>query len=155
MTVDANLRRTLSCILVAAALLGACAPIVRSRGHVLDEEALAGIEVGAASQDDVFLALGSPSSINAFGDTTWYYVSGRTERTAFFADELKEQQVVAIAFDDSGTVAGVERYGIDDRWDLALVERETPTYGKKLGVLQQLLGNIGRFSKDAEGTGRP
>lgn len=149
---NGTIRRPLSCLVVAAALLGACAPIVRSKGHVLDEDAIGSIEVGAATQDDVYVALGSPSSVNAFGDTTWYYVSARTERTAFFQDELKDQQVVAIVFDDAGTVAAIDRYGLEDGWKLALVERETPTYGKSLGVLQQLIGNVGRFTTD-EGTG--
>ncbi|MBM3585983.1 MAG: outer membrane protein assembly factor BamE [Alphaproteobacteria bacterium] len=139
-------RRIAAWALVAATLAGGCAPIVRNRGHVLDEDALQAIEVGIATQDDVFEALGSPSSVNTFGEPTWYYVSARTERTAFFEDELIEQSVVAVVFDESGTVASVDRYGVDDRWDLALVEAETPTHGKQLGVLQQLLGNIGRFS---------
>jgi outer membrane protein assembly factor BamE (lipoprotein component of BamABCDE complex) len=132
--------------LVAATLAGACAPIVRNRGHVLDEEALKSIEIGTATQDDVFAVLGSPSSVNTFGEPTWYYVSARTERTAFFQDELVEQSVVAVVFDETGTVASVDRYGMEDRWNLALVEAETPTHGKQLGVLQQLLGNIGRFT---------
>ena len=39
-------------VLVAATLAGACAPIVRNRGHVLDEEALKSIEIGTATQED-------------------------------------------------------------------------------------------------------
>lgn len=143
------LRIPLALALVAAVLAGACTPIVQTRGHIIDESALAELEVGTATQDDVAVALGSPSSINTFGPITWYYVSARTERTAFFEDELKEQRVVAIAFDDTGTLSEILEYGIDDRWDLALVRRETPTYGRELGLLQQLIGNVGRFTKDA------
>jgi len=135
--------------LVAAALAGACTPIVRTRGHVMDETALAELEVGTATQDDVAAALGSPSSVNAFGPATWYYVSARTERTAFFEDELTAQRVVAFAFDDTGTLSAIQEYGMDDSWDLTLVRRETPTFGRELGILQQLIGNVGRFSKEA------
>jgi outer membrane protein assembly factor BamE (lipoprotein component of BamABCDE complex) len=143
------LNRSLALALVAVALAGACAPIVRTRGHVIDETALAELKVGAATQDDVAEALGSPSSVNAFGPAIWYYVSAKTERMAFFEDEITEQRVVAIAFDDTGTISGIQEYGMDDRWDLALVRRETPTYGRELGLLQHLIGNVGRFTKDA------
>ncbi|MGH6719572.1 MAG: outer membrane protein assembly factor BamE, partial [Alphaproteobacteria bacterium] len=141
------LHHTLACALVAAAVLGACTPQARTRGHVTDEAAVAELEVGSSTQDDVAIALGSPSSTNAFGPATWYYITAHTERTAFFEDELIDQQVVAIGFDDAGIVSAIDRYGTDDRWDLALVGRETPTYGRELGILQQLIGNIGRFTK--------
>ena len=142
-----SFHHSLTGMLVAVAVV-ACAPQTRTRGHVIDEAAIDGIEVGSSSQDDVAGALGSPSSINEFGDITWYYISARTERTAFFEDELLDQQVVAIAFDDSGTVSAIERYDTEDRWNLQLVQRETPTHGRKLGILQQLIGNIGRFTKE-------
>lgn len=139
---------TLACALVAATVLGACTPQARTRGHVAEEAAVATLEVGTSTQDDVLVALGSPSSTNAFGPPIWYYITAHTERTAFFADELIDQQVVAIDFDDAGVVSAIVRYDTEDRWNLALVERETPTFGRELGILQQLIGNIGRFTKE-------
>jgi len=131
-----------------ALVVAACAPTVRTRGHVIDEAAVSGFEAGTTSRDEVFASLGSPSSVNTFGDETWYYIQAVTESTAFFEPELLEQKVVAIVFDGTGVVSAVNHYGIDDRWDLTLVERETPTHGKQLGLLQQLLGNVGRFTKE-------
>jgi len=141
--------------LAAAGLVGlvlaACSPVVKKHGYVAPEETFDAVEVGKSTRDDVAATLGSPSSVNAFGDETWYYIYGMTETTAFLDPELKEQRVVAIAFDEDGTVKEVVRYGIDERWDLEPVQRETPTYGKELGLLQQLLGNIGRFNKPESG----
>ncbi len=130
-----------------ASALAACTPVVQKRGYVAPEEAFNTVEIGKSTRDDVAASLGSPSSVNAFGDETWYYIYSMTETTAFFDPELKEQQIVAIGFNADGTVKNVVRYGADERWDLEFVQRETPTYGKELGLLQQLLGNIGRFNK--------
>ncbi|MEX2649524.1 MAG: outer membrane protein assembly factor BamE [Alphaproteobacteria bacterium] len=150
----ARLGHTVVLALAVVVAASACAPTVRTRGHVIDEAAVSGFEAGTTTRDDVLASLGSPSSVNTFGDETWYYIQAVTESTAFFDPELKEQKVVAIVFDGSGVVSAVNHYGMDDRWDLTLVERETPTHGKRLGLLQQLLGNVGRFTKEAGGTGQ-
>jgi hypothetical protein len=42
-------------------------------------------------------------------------------------------------------VREVERYGLKDGQEVAFVERETPTRGRSLTVLQQVFGNIGRI----------
>jgi len=53
---------------------------------------------------------------------------------------------VAIHFDPSGVVEDVKVYGPDDARQVKLVDRTTPTAGKEITVLQQLLGNVGRFN---------
>ncbi|MSP83406.1 MAG: outer membrane protein assembly factor BamE [Alphaproteobacteria bacterium] len=140
------------CVALAVAfVLGACQPVVHVRGHILDDDAVASLEPGATTRDDVLDSLGSPSSVNAFGSETWYYIYGRSEVFAFFKPEVLDQRVVAIAFAEDGTVKDVKRYELDDRQEIEPVARTTPTFGKQLGLLQQLLGNLGRFNKTANG----
>lgn len=57
-----------------------------------------------------------------------------------------DQQVVAIAFDKDGKVKDLKRYGMKDGRQIAFIQRETPTRGKELTVLEQLFGNFGRFN---------
>src|SRR3546814_5080921 len=95
--------------------------------------------------------LGSPSTSSTFPDwgTTYYYISSETEAVAFLAPEVIEQQVLAIAFDKSTSkVKDIKRYGLKDGKQIAFVDRETPTRGKELTVLEQLFGNFGRFNND-------
>jgi hypothetical protein len=45
---------------------------------------------------------------------------------------------------DGDTVAAVEKYGLERGRIVAYDDHETPTRGRELGVLEQLLGNVGR-----------
>jgi len=130
---------------------------VRAHGHVLDEAALARIEPGQTSRDRVAQLLGSPSSRGTFDDTAWYYVSQRTERHSFYQETVIEQNVVAITFDEQGVVRAIERRDLDDARNVDLVERETPTVGNELTLVEQFIGNIGRFNlpQDERVTGEP
>jgi outer membrane protein assembly factor BamE (lipoprotein component of BamABCDE complex) len=126
--------------------LGACTANVAAHGHRLDGAALAQVEPGRSSQRDVAQLLGSPSSLATFDDRTWYYVSQRTERHSFYHTTVVSQDVVAIEFDEQGTVSRVDRHDLNGAREIDLVDRETPTSGNEMSVLEQFLGNIGRFN---------
>lgn len=133
---------------VTAVALGACTPMVDTRGNLPDDDKLALIKPGRQNREDISSMLGTPSNTSSFGDETWYYISSRTETFAFFAPEEVDRKVVAIEFDPRGIVRQVKTYGLQDGKQVEMVDRETPTAGKELSVLEQLLGNVGRFSKE-------
>ena len=142
--------------LAAAALLGllastaACTSQVSTHGHRLDAAAVAQIEPGQSSQRDVIQLLGSPSSLATFDNHTWYYVTQRTESHTFYYRTVVAQDVVAIVFDDQGVVSRINRHDLNGAREIDLVDRETPTAGNELTMLEQFLGNIGRFNPPAE-----
>jgi outer membrane protein assembly factor BamE (lipoprotein component of BamABCDE complex) len=132
-------------------LLGvACAPTQNVRGYFIDDVLIAEIKRGVDDKGSVLNVLGSPSNVSTFGTDAWYYISRKTESLAFFEKKVLDQRVVAIKFDDSGVVSEVQRYDSDDARAVAINERITPTRGKQLSLLQQLFGNLGRFSKQNE-----
>ena len=133
-----------------AVLLSACAPNLVQRGNLPDPELLSRIQPGSQTRIQVANLLGSPSSIATFGDEVWYYISSQTQTIAFYAPEVLEQKVVAIAFDDDGRVKNVRTYGLEDAQEIEPVARITPTGGREITVLEQLIGNLGRFSKQDE-----
>ena len=53
--------------------------------------------------------------------------------------------MLVVAFDGNGRVSGTRTYTLADARDVDPVDRVTPTEGRELTLLQQLLGNIGRF----------
>jgi outer membrane protein assembly factor BamE (lipoprotein component of BamABCDE complex) len=131
---------------LAALSIASCTSSVSTHGHRLDAAALAQIEPGQSSQGDVIQLLGSPSSLATFDDRTWYYVSQRTERHSFYYNTVVAQDVVAIVFDDQGTVSRIDRHDLNGAREIDMVDRETPTSGNEMSVLEQFLGNIGRFN---------
>jgi outer membrane protein assembly factor BamE (lipoprotein component of BamABCDE complex) len=134
-------------LLASVVALAACSPRIDQRGNLLDPDAVLAVQPGVQTKDQVAQLLGTPSTIATFDDKTWYYISKRTETTAFFPSDITDQQVLVVKFNDSNVVEKVQIYGMDDAYEIEPVGRTTPTYGQKLTILQQLFGNIGRFTK--------
>ncbi len=128
-------------------LLSACAPNIVQRGNLPAPELLTKIQPGVQSRNQVADILGSPSSVATFGEEVWYYISSQTETVAFYEPEIIELLVEAITFDDAGKVKNIRTYGLEDAQEIEPVARTTPTGGREITILEQLIGNLGRFSK--------
>jgi outer membrane protein assembly factor BamE (lipoprotein component of BamABCDE complex) len=135
--------------LLASGLV-ACAPQVDTRGNLPDPETVLEVQPGVHDRDQVATILGSPSTVATFEDDTWYYISRRTEKIAFFEPEVVDQQVLVVKFGQDGLVADMAVYGVEDGQVIEPVERTTPTSGREMTILQQLFGNIGRFNTAQE-----
>lgn len=133
--------------------LCACSPTITSRGYNSDKLEFSdeSIKPGLATTSTVRNILGSPSSVSSFGDPTWYYVSSKMKTFAFLKPKVIDRKVIAIAFDSNGTVKSVQHYGLQDMRDVALRKDYTPAEGNDLTILQQLLGNVGRFNPGESG----
>lgn len=132
---------------ILAGALGGCAAIVDQRGHVVEKGTYEKLQAGQSTKDDVLTLLGSPSTVATFDNETWYYISQRAETVAFREPQVRAQQVVAIAFEPSGTVKAINNYTLKDGKAVDMVDRKTPTAGKELGYIDQLFGNLGKFGK--------
>lgn len=139
-------------IAVAMMALGGCSPRLDVRGNVPDEEEVLEIQPGYFSREQVAELLGSPSTVGTFDENTWYYVGARTETTAFFDPDIVDQQVLMVKFDDGGMVQNMKLYGLEDGRIVTPVEDVTPTHGREMTVLQQIFGNLGRFTEGQETT---
>lgn len=110
------------------------------------------IKVGSTTKEEVARLYGSPSTVSAFPPETWYYVSSYRETVAFFEPELKRQKVARIEFDAAGLVSKYELLSEKDARDVNFVERTTPTEGRSLGMMEQFIGNIGKFNTPRDST---
>ncbi|MEM6677012.1 MAG: outer membrane protein assembly factor BamE, partial [Pseudomonadota bacterium] len=61
----------------------------------------------------------------------------------FYAPEIIDRRIIAVEFNDVDRVTSVRRYGLEDGQFVDLETRTTPTFGRELTILQQVLGNIG------------
>jgi outer membrane protein assembly factor BamE (lipoprotein component of BamABCDE complex) len=135
----------LSAIAVAlAAATSACAPVQTYNGFRPDRNnaEIPDPQVGVDTRATVQQRFGSPSTTAVFDQTTWYYVSSIQERVAFYTPRITERQVMVVRF-DGDVVAGVERFGLERGRIVSYSSDETPTRGRELGVLEQLLGTVG------------
>jgi len=134
-------------VALAAASLAACVPTVDQRGNLPEPDRLAQIQPGTTTRAQVAKILGTPSSTGVFDDKNWYYISRRTKQLAFFDPDVLDQQVYIVNFDDKGVVRGVDHKELKDGREIAPAPGATPAPGRELTFLEQVLGNIGRFSK--------
>ena len=135
-------------LLAGAALIAltatACTPKTALRGNLPRDYQIEQLEVGKQRKTQVESILGSPSVLGTFDDNVWYYMSRRTEQWAFFEEEVVEQRVMALYFNDAGVLQHVETYSEEDARDIATTNRTTPTAGKELGIFDQIFGNLGK-----------
>ena len=135
-------------VMLVAFSTWSCQERISTHGYVPDPEAVARIEPGVHNRLEVAQFLGTPSTTALFGEETWLYITERRREFAFFKPEIIDQQVVAIAFNDSGVVDSIDEYLLEDGRLVDPVSRTTPTYGKQIGLIEQLLGNVGRFNNE-------
>jgi outer membrane protein assembly factor BamE (lipoprotein component of BamABCDE complex) len=133
-------------MMLALVALAACSAQYRNHGYVPRDEDLAAVVVGESTQDTVARAVGRPSSTGLLTGGAWYYVGSRFRHYGPRLPEEIDRQVVAISFDEAGTVENVERFGLEDGQAVVLSRRVTDSNIKGLSFLRQLLGNVGNIS---------
>jgi len=130
-------------IFALAMTLGGCFGEAFQRGYVLPEGALEQIPLGA-SQEQVLIVLGTPSTVATVSGEAFYYISQRAERAiAFMPATITDQRVVAIYFDKNRRVERVASYGIKDGKVFDFISRKTPTAGSDVNILKTLLNSLG------------
>ena len=133
---------------LAAALVlsaAACAPITAYHGYQIVESDPKDVKVGADTKSSVMERLGSPSVVAAFDADTWYYMTQVNDQVAFLRPTVTRRNVTAISFDKSTQqVATVDVYTLKDGRIISYNGRYTPTRGREMTILEQLLGNVGR-----------
>jgi outer membrane protein assembly factor BamE (lipoprotein component of BamABCDE complex) len=128
-----------------AASLSACAPIQSYSGFQTIESDPKDVKIGVDTKSTVRGRLGSPSATSTFDTNTWFYMNQMKSRVAFKRPEIVARNVTAIDFDkDSEVVMSVRTYTLKDGKVIAYNGRETPTRGREMTVLEQILGNVGR-----------
>ena len=118
------------------------------RGYVLPEGALEQIRLGA-SQEQVLIVLGTPSTVATVSGEAFYYISQTAQRpVSFMPTTITDQRVIAIYFDRDRRVERVAAYGIKDGKVFDFISRSTPTAGSDMSFIKQILytlqsGHIG------------
>src|SRR5260370_11994760 len=119
--------KVLAAVLVLGLPLGGCFSETYQKGYIIPEGALEQIPIGA-SQEQVLIVLGTPSTVATVSGEAFYYISERAERpVAFMPQTVVDQHVVAVYFDRKRRVERLANYGIRDGRGFDFVPRTTPT----------------------------
>jgi outer membrane protein assembly factor BamE (lipoprotein component of BamABCDE complex) len=130
--------------LAGATALSACGGLGETlqRGYVLPEGALEQIPIGA-SQEQVLIVLGTPSTVATVNGEAFYYISQKAHRTvAFMPYDVVDQRVVAVYFDKDRRVRRLANYGMKDGKIFDFVSQTTETGGQELNYLRNIFKNI-------------
>lgn len=134
-------RHLLRAILVATlgcAAMAGCTGETFQKGYILPPGALEQIQIGA-SQDQVLIVMGTPSTVATLNGEVFYYISQRAERkVAFMPQKVIDQRVIAVYFDNNRQVTRLANYGLKDGKIFDFISRTTPTSGQEISYLQPL-----------------
>jgi len=137
--------RSLSVLALGCALaLAGCGGFGETlqRGYILQEGTLEQIPMGA-SQEQVLIVLGTPSTVATVNGETFYYISQRTERAvAFLPHEVTNQRVIAVYFDKDRRVKRLANYTLKDGKIFDTVSQTTPTGGQEFSYLGTIFHNL-------------
>lgn len=131
--------------LIAALALTGCGEEITIHGHQFHETDVQSVQPGM-SQEQVRTTLGTPATTAVVGGgNAFYYISSKMSQTSFFTPTEKDRQVVAVYFNQGGTVDTVANYGLKDGKVFDFISRTTPAPGgKDEGILKSLFRNLGK-----------
>ena len=130
--------KALAAVLVLSLPLGGCLAETYQKGYVVPEGALEQIPIGA-SQEQVLIVLGTPSTVATVSGEVFYYISQRAEqKLAFLNQDVTNQRVIAVYFDKQRRVQRLANYGLKDGRVFDFVSRTTPTSGVELNYINYI-----------------
>jgi len=132
---------------LAALAVSGCTPLVATRGNLVDDQRLSKVQVGTSTRDDVRGVLGTPTATGTVDPNTWYYIGRVTEQNAFFTPEVVKQRILRARFDPEGKLSAMDEISGDEAQDIEPNERITPTVGRDVTFIEQILGNLSRPAK--------
>jgi len=142
---DGESRPTKMAAVFALALMLAiagCTGETFQRGYVLPEGALEQLPLGA-SQEQVLLVLGTPSTVATVSGEAFYYISQKADRPiSFMQTKVTDQRVIAVYFDKNRRVQRLAEYGMRDGKVFDFISRTTPTTGNDLNVITTIIHNL-------------
>ena len=121
-------------------------PTLKQRGSLVDPDALRELIPGTSSRADAVALIGSPTARATFDDNTWIYISQVTSTRIGRTPGVTEQRVTILTFDGGGTLRGIDQRTRADAKPVSMASGATPSPGSEASFLQQLFGNVGKFT---------
>ena len=82
-----------------------------------------------ATQEQVLIVLGTPSTVATLSGEVFYYISQRGEQISFLPQKEIDRRVIAVYFDKGRRVQRLANYGLKDGRIFDYISRTMPTGG--------------------------
>lgn len=138
----------------ALAILGACTPTMTEHGNILQDEQIAQVKPGQHLRSDVLRILGSPTSQSPFDANLWYYTGRQKQKRGVMDAQVIDERVVTVKFNDQGIVTAVNELE-NESIDIPFSSDATRSYGNEQTMLQEFLGNLGKFNPQSTSSDGP
>ncbi len=139
----------LSFLIILALNFAACTPTQSTRGNIVEDFRITEVTPGVSNRTNVLKSMGSPTTIAPFDDNVWYYIGQKMEKKGIFDPKVVEEHVIVVAFNENGIVETLEKIDAN-RNNIPKVRRKTHTGGNEVSIVEQLLGNVGRFNRPSD-----
>lgn len=131
------------CVLAMAG----CAAVTDKHGHHFNEGEVQQVQPGM-TQDAVRMALGTPDTTSTVtGGNTYYYISSTKKQTAFFKPDEVDRKVVAVYFNQVGSVDKVAHYGLKDGQIINYNTNETLAHTRDKNLISRFFRGVGPKTK--------
>lgn len=138
--------RTIPALLCAALMaLAACSATIRNHGYIPPEEDLNAVIVGVDTRESLEASIGKPSTSGVLRESSWFYIGSQVRHFGARKPEEINREVVAVRFDEGGTVSNVERFGLERGEVVVLSRRVTETTIRDVTFIRQIIRNFGNF----------
>ena len=131
-------------------LVYGCTARIDEHGNFPNQKLIAAIKIGVHTKDHVLKKLGTPSTVSSFDKLNWFYIGTRVRSVSFWAPNILKRKALKIRFNTEGIVQEIIGVDSTNLTEMAHIKRITPTKGKELTIIQQIIGNVGRFGSPVD-----
>ena len=130
-------------LFIVSILSYSCSPINKQHGYLLDDvlnstDELSKFSLGTSSENDVFMALGSPSIEISDINNVWIYLISVKQRNVFESDNIVYQSIFRFEFDKNGVLLSKNITNQSDFTEIAFSKSKTRVLRNAYGVGDQL-----------------
>ncbi len=116
---------------------------IEAHGYVPNIDQIQSMRTEQPTKQQVQSVLGKPFVVDIYDNNYWYYLFYRTKQYGFSAKKIMDFKLVEISFNEE-QVQSVTEYNQSILQDIDYNTSQSETGGKTLGIIEQVVGNIGK-----------
>ena len=141
-----KLKNNTKLLLISILLLFGCSSNIETKGYQFDKESLDKIIPQKSNYEEVLSLMGSPTVAAIYGEPKFFYIQQLYKSKPMTNPYVIDQKIIEISFRQDRLVNSIKEYKMSNMQELEFKNKTTYLPGNQIGVLEQFLGNIGRYN---------